>query len=285
MKLKITGILMTILFLMGCNSEKKTNPDAETTVAESNTDITEAKNQTQKDVAKLENSKWILNSWNGQDMTETEIDQNIFFTLNPVENRVNGFSGCNTFMGTYKRHEDSKISFSKMATTRKMCRDLKIEESEILGIFEAADAYAIVGNTLELKKGTHTLASFKKSKKQSAAITEKYWKLKTLNAKDVTMHEDQEREVYFMLKTDQNRVQGFAGCNTMSGTYTLQSGNRIKFSQMLTTMKACPDVDVDEAAFLKVFELAENYELAAESLTLKTDKKAPLAVFEAIYFN
>jgi heat shock protein HslJ len=117
------------------------------------------------------------------------------------------------------------------------------------------------------------------------SITNKYWKLVKLEGQEVKMAENQERERYFKLKTEENRVQGFSGCNTFSGSYTLEKGMRIGFSQMASTMKACPDVNVDESAFLKVFELTDNYTINDDTLRLNVGRRAPLAVFEAVYFD
>lgn len=129
------------------------------------------------------------------------------------------------------------------------------------------------------------LAIFKKVQKPTDGITEKYWKLKTLEGKEVKMAKNQEREVYFMLKNDDNRVTGFAGCNIIMGTYSLEDGNRIRFSQMATTLMACPDVDFNESEFLKIFELADNYRITGDKLELNVGRRAPLAVFEAVYFD
>lgn len=116
-------------------------------------------------------------------------------------------------------------------------------------------------------------------------ITNKHWKLVTLEGQKVTMAPNQEREVYFTLRPDQNMITGFAGCNTFTGTYTLEKGWRIRFSQMATTMKACPDVLVNESKYLKIFELADNYSIMGDTLSLNVGRRAPLAVFEAVYFK
>lgn len=116
-------------------------------------------------------------------------------------------------------------------------------------------------------------------------ITEKYWKLKTLEGKEVTMKKNQEREIFITLKTDQNRVTGFAGCNTLSGEYTLEEGNKIHFKNIAVTMRACLDVDVNESEFLEVFELADNYTIKNDVLSLNVGRRAPLAVFEAVYMK
>ncbi len=114
-------------------------------------------------------------------------------------------------------------------------------------------------------------------------ITDKYWKLVTLEGKKVSMVKNQEREVYFTVKSNDNSVTGFAGCNTFGGSFTLEKGNRIRFTQMLSTMKACPDVQWNEAEFLNVFELADNYTINGDILSLNVGRRAPLAVFQAVY--
>lgn len=128
-----------------------------------------------------------------------------------------------------------------------------------------------------------TLAAAQETPDQNP-ITEKYWKLVTLEGQPVAMVPNQEREVYFTLKNQENRVTGFAGCNTFNGTYTLEKGQRIRFSPLAATLRACPDVDVDESGLFRVFEQADNYTLHGDTLSLNVGRRAPLAVFEAVYF-
>ena len=116
-------------------------------------------------------------------------------------------------------------------------------------------------------------------------ITEKHWKLITLDGKTITKKENQEREIFFMLKAEDNTVGGFAGCNSLSGEYTLEEGNRISFKNVAVTMKMCPDVDLNESELLEVFELADNYTIQNNVLSLNVGRRAPLAVFEAVDMN
>lgn len=139
-------------------------------------------------------------------------------------------------------------------------------------------------NTAE-KQTTGPTEDSKTELNQENEITEKYWKLKTLEGKDVTMADNQEREQFFTLKTNENIVTGFAGCNSITGTYKLEEGNRIRFSNVGTTLKICPDVDVNESDFLEVFNLADNYTIKDDVLSLNVGRRAPLAVFEAVYMD
>ena len=115
-------------------------------------------------------------------------------------------------------------------------------------------------------------------------ITDKYWKLVTLEGQAVTMVEGQEREVFFTLKSNDKSVNGFAGCNTFSGDYTLEDGNRIKFGTLATTMKACDGVK-DEHTFLQILDQADNYTIVNDELSLNVGRRAPLAVFKAVYMK
>lgn len=114
-------------------------------------------------------------------------------------------------------------------------------------------------------------------------IAGKYWKLIVLEGQEVEMAENQEREIFFTLKADDKTVSGFAGCNSITGEYEVEEGNRIRFTNMGITMMICPDVAVDESEFMQVFELTDNYTINNDTLSLNVGRRAPLAVFEAVY--
>lgn len=270
MKTKIVAICLLAITAFGCKSTKN-----------SNTDMT-----TDKASEGIFDVSWNMTTLEGKDLENSiQNGKTIHFTLHSEDNRFSGFSGCNNFSGTYTLETGNRISFSQIASTRMACPDSKIDEQEILDVFNLVDNYSISGNTLTLNKAKRApLAVFKKIEADKV-ITEKYWKLKTLEGKEIKMAENQEREMYFMLKTDENRLTGFSGCNTFAGSYTLDEGNRISFSQMASTMMACPDVNVNESEFLKVFELADNYTIKDDVLSLNVGRRAPLAVFEAVYFQ
>ncbi len=139
------------------------------------------------------------------------------------------------------------------------------------------------GNKKANNKAT-TDAAISEELNTDQVITDKYWKLIKLEGQDVVMVENQEREINFMLKAEDNTVGGFAGCNSITGEYELEDGNRIKFKNMGLTMMMCPDVIVNEAEFMEVFELADNYRIQNDTLELNVARRAPLAVFVAVYF-
>lgn len=273
MKTKITTLLLIATVIMGCKSDKKTDNDSTTpdTPVVETVDIT--------------NTQWTLMTLEGTDLENAEQNGKIIhFTLSPDDNRINGYSGCNSFSGTYKIDSGNRISFNGLATTLMACPDNTIDEKNVLSVFEMADNFTVSGDKLMLNKAKRApLAVFSKSGLNDEPITQKHWRLKTLEGKDVTKVKNQEKDIYFRLNTSENRLEGFAGCNTLTGTYALQKGNRITFTNVATTLKMCPDVKVNEAEFLKIFEIADNYTITGDELSLNVGRRAPLAIFEAAH--
>lgn len=155
----------------------------------------------------------------------------------------------------------------------------------ILVVIVATTVMTITSCSSGKKNNESALENYDKEITVDDRIVEKYWRLKILDGQNVVMAENQERELYFILKADENLVSGFSGCNTFNGSYTLDKPSRIRFTHMASTMKACPDVNADESKFLEVFELTDNYTIEGETLSLNVGRRTPLAVFEAVYFE
>lgn len=117
-----------------------------------------------------------------------------------------------------------------------------------------------------------------------AALEETYWKLTELMGKPVGPTPADKREVHIKLIKEGNKLEGFGGCNGFGGVYELKEGGRITFSNIIGTMIAC-DVLETENQLLEVLRTADNYNLTGKQLVLNKARMAPLARFEAVYFN
>lgn len=221
--------------------------------------------------------KWELSTLNNKQITAK---QPIYIELTK-DKKVIGFIGCNRITGSYTIEDKSNIKFNQLATTRMACPNMELE-NDVLKVLNTTDSFTIKNGKLSLNNSNALLATF--IEMSANEIVNKYWKLKKLEGSNVQMATNQEREQYFILKSD-GSISGFAGCNHFNGNYELTEGNRISIqNNMAATLKACPDVAINESAFFKVFELADNYTINGDILELNVGKRAPLAVFEAVYF-
>lgn len=232
--------------------------------------------------SQVENINWTLVEFDGKPVPEN-VSGKIHVLLSKEDTKLSGSNGCNRLMGSYTISNGTQISFSRIATTKMACQNEGWDETKFNQMLETANNFTISGNKLMLNVGRRSpLAVFVKVEKNE--IVNKYWKLKELEGKEVKMADNQEREQYFILRED-GTITGFAGCNQFSGNYSLDmSKSRIKFENMLSTLRACPDVNVDEAEFLEVFNLTDNYTMVADKLMFNVGRRSPLAVFEAVYF-
>ena len=116
-----------------------------------------SKNET----ANLVEKKWKLIEINGVALTsmnpQPAIEAFIMFQAN--ENRVSGVSGCNNFTGTYKAGPGTTLQFSGVASTRKMCLDMTVED-QMNKLFQTVDSYTVQDGTLSFKQGGAVLAKF-----------------------------------------------------------------------------------------------------------------------------
>ena len=55
-----------------------------------------------------------------------------------------------------------------------------------------------------------------------------------------------ENTPFLAFDIEQKRVHGNAGCNVINGSFSQEEGkdNSLKFSQMISTMMACPDMEL-----------------------------------------
>lgn len=239
---------------------------------------------------------WALEELDGQTFSDANIrGKEIGFKLNAKGQKVSGFGGCNNFMAVYNVAEGNRIRFDAIGSTKMACPEEDFSENDFLSSFDRVDGYKMDGEKLVLTQGEATVAIFKKSdgmEVTTPSITDRTWVLKTLDGQDVGKSEDsenpdsenaasenEERDIFFRLDSDRNTVHGYAGCNTFNGSFSLEKGDRIRFGMMAATMRACPDSDVNESEFLKVFELADNYSVDGDTLYLNVGRRAALAVF------
>src|SRR5262245_33153209 len=166
--------------------------------------------------------------------------------------RVSGFTGCNTMSGSYTV-EGNQLKLGTLAGTMMSC---PAPASTVEGAFNKAFAgtlaYVITGDRLNL---TTALGVLLFEREAAQTITGRTW--------NVTGYNNGRGGVVspivgspISLSFADGRISGRTGCNTFSGSYTLQ-GNSIKFGPIAVTRMMCAEgVMTQEREFLKALESA-----------------------------
>ena len=146
---------------------------------------------------------------------------------------------------------------------------------------DLADKYKLIKQTQTVSANSKALQA--DTTGGNATLTETFWKLVEINGKPLQGYKGT-RDIHIILKNQDHRVQGFAGCNNIMGSYELKEGTFIQFKKIASTLMACPDMSTEDA-LKKVLEKVDNYSISGKHLSLNKARMAPLARFEAVYLR
>ena len=112
----------------------------------------------------------------------------------------------------------------------------------------------------------------------TSSITGRKWRLTELYGKPVATTINGKMPFILLHDTD-SRYSASAGCNGLGDSFSLQGNGRIKFTQGMSTMMACENMEV-ETGLRKVLEQTDNYTVNGNTLSFNKARMAPLARFQ-----
>lgn len=104
-----------------------------------------------------------------------------------------------------------------------------------------------------------------------------YWRLVELNGKEVKPGVNEKTEIHIILKKEGNMLEGFAGCNSIGGSYEMKD-NHLTFANVIGTMVSCPETEI-ENLFLEILKSTSTYSVSGNILTLGNKEMAAAAKF------
>jgi putative lipoprotein len=128
------------------------------------------------------------------------------------------------------------------------------------------------GNTGAVDNAPPTFASAEPLKKT-------YWKLVRLIGTPVVAA-SQQQEPNLVFDSQSRRVTGSGGCNRLTGSYEF-NGDKLTFSQMASSMMACPNGMETERRFLTALQRVSQLKIMGGQLELLDGSGNVIAVFEA----
>ena len=107
-----------------------------------------------------------------------------------------------------------------------------------------------------------------------------YWRAVQIDGQAVTRRAGT-REPHIVLKREGSRISGFAGCNSLSGTFE-QDGGGLRFGDKLamTRMACVGEGDALEAAFTKALVSTASWRIVGDRLELRDAQGAARMILE-----
>lgn len=164
--------------------------------------------------------------------------------------RVSGNSGCNRMMGSFDVNaKPGTIDLGALASTRMACPDMTVENN-VLSALSQVKKYKKLGKENVALCGSSNRPILVLQKRESAsrlADLEGKWMIsEAMGSKVLSGTTDEQPFVEFNLS--EKRLHGNAGCNLINGSFQLDDDtpSAISFPQLISTMKACPDMRVED---------------------------------------
>jgi heat shock protein HslJ len=121
------------------------------------------------------------------------------------------------------------------------------------------------------------------SQKKDVSLINTRWGLLSINGKKEDLSK-LPKEVHITFRNENNRFDGFSGCNNISGTYEYRVDGTLKLSQMISTKMACLNDNDIESRFTKALESVTGYKIVKDELILLSNGKEVLRLY-AVYLR
>ena len=185
--------------------------------------------------------------------------------------RISGFSGCNTYSGTFTAAGGSIDISDGVAVTMMACDERRMRaESAFLAALSSAGAYAVEGESLNLyDRHGRTIAEFA-VEPQSLARTR--WTVVSYNNGKQAVASVAAGTRLTADFGETGELTGSAGCNSYRAAFTA-APPRISVGPVASTRRYCPSpagVMAQESAYLVALASAAIYSVQGLTLELRT---------------
>lgn len=216
-----------------------------------------------KNVATLSSisGEWNIIEINGTAVVPAPNQEFPFIGFDTKTGKVYGNSGCNRLMGSFDVNaKPGTIDLGALGSTRMACPDMTVENN-VLAALGKVKKYKKLGQDNIALCGSSNRPIIVLQKKEPAV------KLSALNGKWMiseaggeAVPTGMEKQPSIEFNVAEKRLHGTAGCNIINGSFETDDANptAISFQRVISTMMACPDMEV-EGRVLKALNSVQSF--------------------------
>lgn len=174
---------------------------------------------------------------------------------------LSGFGGCNAYSSTFES-SNGMLTIAPIAATLKTCGDSVDQlEHQYLSLLQDAAGWSLNGSAVEITTNSGSLLVFGGETASSSAIGGS-WTLQSIDGEAVSS--DLGATAIF---GDGGSLTGNGGCNTYTGTYTVD-GSSLTVGPLAATLMFCEGTSDTEHAFLAALQDASSWAVDGSTLTI-----------------
>ena len=163
--------------------------------------------------------------------------------------RVYGNSGCNRLMGSFDTNaKPGELTLGQVGSTRMMCPDMTLEKNVLSALSQVKKYTKLADGQLALcGKSLKRPILVLKPRKPDVSVTDLGGRWKITQAGGEAILDGMEKQPFLELNVAEKKVHGNAGCNVINGAFVTDENNAsaISFPNLISTMMACPDMEVE----------------------------------------
>lgn len=224
----------------------------------------------------LMDTEWVLTSLDGNGLLEGS-----HITLNLGQEGFDGFTGCNRYGGEYAAADEGTFTTFRLWYTEMECKTSPLQDQEqaYIEALNSAAAYRVIDGRLEIDSttGETTLVfATEEFPKPTPGLDGTEWVLASLNGDNLVEGSN------ITLAFAEERVGGFAGCNSYGSQYTTMAEGSLTISLIEITLQLCqaPEgVMEQEAAYIEALQSAAAYRVMDDRLEIEDAAGRTIPVF------
>lgn len=205
--------------------------------------------------------EWNIIEINGTAVVPAPGQEFPFIGFDTATGRVYGNSGCNRMMGSFDVNATpGTLELGAMGSTRMMCPDMTVEQNVLAALAQVKKYKKLGQENMALCGSSNRPVVVLQKRTPSVKLDDLAGKWMVSEALGEAIPEKMEKQPFVEFNIAEKRLHGNAGCNIINGDFQTDEANvaSIAFPQLITTMMACPDQEV-EGRVLKALDAVRSF--------------------------
>lgn len=194
--------------------------------------------------------EWDIIEINGTAVVPAPGQEFPFIAFDAQTGKVYGNSGCNRLTGSFDVNgKPGTIDLGALGSTRMMCPDMTVEKNVLSALAKVKkykklgkEELALCGSSLK-----RPVLVLKKREMPSVSLSmlSGRWNIMEVGGKAIP--QGMENQPFVEFDIEGQKLHGNAGCNVINGSFQTEEGNTasVSFPNLISTMMACPDMEIE----------------------------------------